>query len=159
MEFCKQDKSNHTASSRAALASVATPSPEFEQAITQLLNRELIKQDSRVLSIHRVVQEAINFQGVDDVQKSFDLASRLINEQFPTLRLNQSSFGKWTICQEYIPHGVFLARKYEEYLRSGILKSSTEFIQLSINCARYVRERGPKSNSVRLIRISGSFTR
>ena len=102
--------------------------------IDELLAKELIRKDRHVLSIHRVVQEAISYHDVDDLQESFDIASRLVFEQFPKKEMGQTLFKTWNVCQQYIPHGVYLSKKYSDYT-PGKLKASEFFVRLLSNCA------------------------
>jgi hypothetical protein len=135
LAFCKLDSSQVDGQERASILSVITPSAAFEKANNELLQRELIKQDGRILSIHRVVQEAVNYHDLDDLQESFDIASRLVYEQFPKQRMSGSLFKEWNVCQEYIPHGVYLSKKFSDYAASGSLKASDAFVKLLSNCA------------------------
>jgi hypothetical protein len=135
LSFCKQDSIYIDSRHQASLFSIITPSPEFEKGIEELLQKELIKQDGRILSIHRVVQEATNYHDIDDLQESFDIASRLVYEAFPKRHESQSLYKEWNVCQVYIPHGVYLSKKYSDYARSGVLKGSEVFVDLLCNCA------------------------
>jgi hypothetical protein len=135
LAYCKQDPTYVDSKDRASLFSVITPSPAFEKAIDELLVKELIRKDRHVLSIHRVVQEAVNYHDVDDLQESFDIASRLVYEQFPKQVISESLYKEWNVCQEYIPHGVYLSKKYSDYALSGKLKAHDSFVKLLSNCA------------------------
>jgi hypothetical protein len=135
LAYCKQDPSNVDSKDRASLFSVITPSPAFEKAIDELLAKELIRKDRHVLSIHRVVQEAVSYHDVDDLQESFDIASRLVYEQFPMQIMSESLYKEWNVCQECIPHGVYLSKKYSDYAPSGKLKAHDYFVKLLSNCA------------------------
>jgi hypothetical protein len=101
----------------------------------ELVKRKLVKQDGKIYSIHRSVQEAVNYHDVDDLQNSFNIASRLAYEAFPKRQLNESLFKKWSQCQEYIPHGVWLSRKFAEYTASGTLKGSEYFVKFLSSCS------------------------
>jgi hypothetical protein len=135
LDFCKQKPMHIDANNLASLASVANPSAELERAITELLQRKLIKQDGRMLSIHRVVQEATSYHDVGDLQSSFDAATKLVAEQFPKRKTNESLFKDWNICQTYIPHGVHLSKKFGEYAASGVLTGPLLFVKLLATCA------------------------
>jgi hypothetical protein len=135
LAFCKLDPTHVDSKDRAALFSVVIPSPAFEKAIDELLEKELIRRDRNVLSIHRVVQEAVNYHDVEDLQESFDVASRLVYEQFPKQLTSESLYKQWNVCQEYIPHGVYLSKKYSDYALSGKLKAHEYFVRLLSNCA------------------------
>lgn len=138
LEFCKQDAADIDQNNKATLFSLITASPGFNDAIEDLRSRELIVQDNRYFSIHRVVQEAINFHSVGDLQDSFDTATRLVFQQFPNRKLNETLYKKWNICQEYITHGIYLRKAFSIFSRSGKLIPSNEFITLMSNCAWYV---------------------
>lgn len=135
LAYCKQDPVYIDSKDRASFYSVVTPSPEFEQAVDELLAKQLIRKDRHVLSIHRVVQEAVNYHDLDDLQESFDIASRLVYEQFPKQDTSESLYKQWSVCQEYIPHGVYLSKKYSDYAPSGKLKAHDFFLKLLSNCA------------------------
>jgi hypothetical protein len=139
LDFCKQDPIHIDNHNQATLYSIITPSSRFETAIIELLDKELVKQDGRVYSIHRVVQEATNYHDVDDLQESFDIASRLVYEAFPKQYMNQSLYNEWGTCQFFIPHGVQLSKKYSDHVRAGVLKASEAFIRLLCNCAWYLQ--------------------
>jgi hypothetical protein len=99
---------------------------------------ELIMQHGDDLyAIHRIVQEALNFHDIDELQDRFDIASRLVFEQFPNRRKTDNLYSKGSACQDYIPHGVYLSEKFQDYATSGNLKGSPEFVELLGNCAWY----------------------
>jgi hypothetical protein len=134
LAFCKLDPIYVDSKDRAPLSSVVTPSPALETTINELLAKELIRRDRHVLSIHRVVQEAVSYHDVEDLQESFDVASRLVYEQFPKQIMGESLNKQWNVCQEYIPHGVYLSKKYSDYA-PGKLKAHEFFVKLLSNCA------------------------
>jgi hypothetical protein len=135
LAFCKLDPIYVDSKDRAPLSSVVTPSPALEKTIDELLAKTLIRRDRHVLSIHRVVQEAVSYHDVEDLQESFDVASRLVYEQFPKQIMGESLYKQWNVCQEYIPHGVYLSKKYSDYVPSGKLKVHEYFVNLLSNCA------------------------
>jgi hypothetical protein len=135
LEFCKQDAKHIDKDSRVALADVIDPSPKLLSAIEELLKKTLIKRDGRYLSVHRVVQEATTYGDLIDLQTSFDAAVRLVHYRFPETEMDGSLFSQWSICQEYIPHGVNLSKRFVEHTRAGALKGSVTFVELMSNCA------------------------
>ena len=135
LAYCKLDSAYVDSKGRASIFGVLTPSPEFERVIGELLEKELIKKDRITLSIHRVVQEAVNYHDVDDLQESFDIASRLVYQQFPKQDLGESFYKVWNVCQDYIPHAVYLSKKYSDYAPSGMLKAHDSFVRLLSNSA------------------------
>ena len=64
---------------KASLASVIQPPPALESVINELLEKSLIKKDNRIISVHRVVQEAMNYHSLEDLQASFDAAVALVS--------------------------------------------------------------------------------
>lgn len=73
LEFCRQ-KETLNPNTRAALSEVLNPSAAFQEAIDELLAANLIRLDGRDISMHRVIQEAMNYYTVEDLQKSLDAA-------------------------------------------------------------------------------------
>jgi len=134
LSFARQDPVHVDENDRASLFSIITPSEAFDKAINELLDRKLVKQEGRVLSVHRVVQEATNYHDKDDLQKSFAQAARLVYEQFPKYGI-ATRYKEWGVCQEYIPHGVYLSKKFSDYVRSGALNPTDAFVVLLANCA------------------------
>lgn len=152
LEFCKQDAIHLDSQNRASLVSLITPSSQFANAVNELQQRELIKKENIRFSVHRVVQEAINYQNLDDLQESFETAAKLVYEQFPKREmLNETYFTKWGLCQEYIIHGVHLSKNFQTYSRSGVLKGSKVFVKLLANCGWYLHELGDYDVSARVI--------
>ncbi|KAK0125805.1 hypothetical protein ONS95_007437 [Cadophora gregata] len=140
--FCKQDPKNIDDLNRASLFSLITTSPAFDDAIEDLLRKRLISREGRFFKIHRVVQEATNFHSFEDLQKSFNTASRLVFQQFPDREPNETLYKQWNICREYIPHGIQLRIGYSKYNRNRILQVPREFEELMSNCAWYLYELG-----------------
>lgn len=83
-----------------------------------------------MMSIHRVVQEAVNFQSVEDLQEAFDAAAKLVANQFPKRLIIGTMYQDWPRCKQYISHVASLSKQYSEYSKSGVLKGSTEFVEL-----------------------------
>jgi hypothetical protein len=135
LAFCKQDLVYVDSKNQASLYSVVTPSPEFGRVIDELVEKELVKKDRHTLSIHRVVQEAVNYHDVNDLQESFNIASRLVFEQFPKQEMSESFYKVWNVCQDYIPHAVYLSKKYSDYAPKGKLKAQESFVRLLSNSA------------------------
>jgi hypothetical protein len=134
LQFARQDPVHVDENDQASLFGIITASEAFDKAINQLWERKLVKQGGRVLSVHRVVQEATNYHDKDDLQKSFTQAARLVYEQFPKYGIS-TRYKEWGVCQEYIPHGVYLSKKFSDFVRSGVLNPTDAFIDLLANCA------------------------
>lgn len=134
LAWCKQQSTDDK--QLATLYNLIGPTPAFEKAIKELLIRDLIKQTGpRLYSVHRIVQEGINWRDVHELQDSFQTAVRLVFEQFPKRDKDDNFFNKWSICQDYIQHGIQLSRKFQDYAKSRNVKGSPEFIDLLSNCA------------------------
>ena len=76
---------------------------------------ELIQRDGRVITVHRVVQEAMNYHSFQDLQESFDAAVRLVAEAFPRRQYGNPLFEEWPICALYIHDAFHLVQKFAEY--------------------------------------------
>jgi hypothetical protein len=112
------------------------PSLAFRKAIQQLLDLDLVKQEApKLYAVHRIVQEALNFHDVDELQDRFEIASRLVFDKFPSRRRDESLRNRWVTCQDYISHGVHLSRKFKDYAPSGAIHGPPEFVELLSNCA------------------------
>jgi hypothetical protein len=135
LEFCNHDAKLVNAHSQVPLVNLTEPSAQLSKAIEELEALSFIRQDERNLSIHRVVQEATTYDDLNDLQASFDATARLVHYRFPKAEMDGSLFSVWPICQEYIPHGVSLSKKFAEHTRSGTLKGSVTFVELLSNCA------------------------
>ena len=141
LSFSKQDATHVDSKNHASLFSIITPSPAFEKVVNELLERQLVKKKGRDLSIHHAVQEAVNYYDLRDLQQSFNIASRLVYEQFP--KMHTGSFNsQWNICQQYISHGVCLSKKFNDHASSEALKAASGgfkadvyFVSLLSNCA------------------------
>jgi hypothetical protein len=53
-------------------------SPSLEAALAELLGKGLIRIDNRIISVHRVIQEAMNYHSIEDLQASFDAAVSIV---------------------------------------------------------------------------------
>ncbi|KAH6690763.1 P-loop containing nucleoside triphosphate hydrolase protein [Leptodontidium sp. MPI-SDFR-AT-0119] len=142
LEFCKQDAKDINKQNQASLFSLITPSPAFDRAMDELLKRRLISRDGRYFKIHRVVQEATNYHSIEELQKAFATASKLVFQQFPNREPNETLYRKWNICREYIPHAIHLRMAYSKYSRTGKLKVLDEFVELMSNSGWYLYELG-----------------
>jgi hypothetical protein len=93
------------------------PTQDLEAALDALSKAELITREGRVINVHRVVQEAMNYQNQEDLQESFDAAVAIVAEAFPKRRHGISLFEQWPICSLYIHDGVHVVKKFAEYTR------------------------------------------
>ena len=105
----KQHPDHVDPDTQAALSSVILPSAALAAAIEELLHFNLITRVGRELRAHRVVQEAMNYLGAEDLQASFDSASALVYEAFPKPVYGDWLSKHWGACQAYISHGAHLS--------------------------------------------------
>jgi hypothetical protein len=138
LEFCKMTPNGQEV--MASLANVIEPSPGLQNVIDELIAANLIRDhDGRNFSIHRVIQEAINYQNFADLQDSFDAAVRLVCEAFPRQQKGDPLYDHWSACELYVQHVVQLYTRFREYGPSNVhaanaLQPQLEFIRLGANC-------------------------
>ena len=122
--FCKQHPNHVDPDSQAALSSVITAPAPLRAAIDELVRFKLIKEEGRELLAHRVVQEAMNYHSIEELQESFDSASALIYEAFPKqkhgdyLKLEQ-----WGACRLYAPHATQLSLRFATHRQTGAINT------------------------------------
>jgi hypothetical protein len=97
------------------------PTQDLEEALESLSKAELITREVRIINVHRVVQEAMNYQNQEDLQESFDAAVAVVAEAFPKRRHGISLFEQWPICSLYIHDGVHVVKKFREYTRKPMV--------------------------------------
>lgn len=121
LAFCKQDLANADTVLQGILSNRQNqPPPQLQEAITNLLNAALIKQEDRVIWVHRIVQEAMNYHSMKDLQGYFDSASALVFEAFPEQSDGEYSTKEERVaCLSYIPHGAHLSMKFAEHCNAG----------------------------------------
>ncbi|KAK0118550.1 hypothetical protein ONS95_007438 [Cadophora gregata] len=141
LNFCKQNRNSKPRDTDATLSSVISEPPLLRSAIAELENLRLIKFERRILRVHRVVQEAMNYYSSQEMQLYFNSAAAVLFEAFPK-QLGRDIMAKhWTTCECYIAHGVALSAKFQAYYNFDENKSltgTTELVQLLTNCARYL---------------------
>ncbi|KAH7416708.1 P-loop containing nucleoside triphosphate hydrolase protein [Cadophora sp. MPI-SDFR-AT-0126] len=143
LAFCKQHANLIDPDSQFALSSVITAPTPLRDAIRELIDFKLIKQEGRELWAHRVVQEAMNYQNSQDLQDYFDSASALVYEAFPKQVHGDYLSSQWGTCETYISHGIHLSLQFANLQKSeeGVpLKGSPRLIDLLSNCAWYLYE-------------------
>lgn len=60
--------------------SIVNITPALSAALVELRTANLIRWDHRIISVHRVVQEAMNYHSLSDLQESFNSAVHIVNE-------------------------------------------------------------------------------
>tara|TARA_R110002060_G_scaffold8876_3_gene13130 strand:- start:607 stop:1080 length:474 start_codon:yes stop_codon:yes gene_type:complete len=131
LSFCREDVNQPN--SRDSCVNTVKPSSELERVIQELLDRDLIAKYDRILSIHRDVQEAMNYHDKEDLQSCFDTASRLIFEHFPKREKDETLYSQWGRCAELIDHVVSLSKGYSKH--AGHLNGTVEFVMVLSNAA------------------------
>lgn len=116
LDFCKQNSDD--AKDSQALASVISAPQKLEDTIKELESYKLIVKEGRMLFIHRVVQEAMNYDSSTELQECFDSASAVVYEAFPKQVNGDYLASQWATCEQYISHGAQLGRLFARF-RSG----------------------------------------
>ena len=127
LEFCKQD-----------VRKLATLSPQLQAAIKELRDAGLVRREGRILSVHRVVQEAFYYLHAEgeERQAAFNAAVRLIEEAFPRQVQGRPLHTAWERCESNIQEVLFLRRKYEDFRNAGRpVTAPPEFGELLKNAA------------------------
>jgi hypothetical protein len=126
LEFCKISHEN----SQTVLAEGTTStlyknlSPELTEAIDELLRKNLIKKTGREISIHRTVQEAVSYQGADELTEYYDSMIQLLFDAFPEQCEGRPLRDYWENCTLWSQHVVSLAYKYRQYTSNRPLNAS-----------------------------------
>lgn len=97
---------------QAALSSNAIAPPLLREALDELVDFKLVKQEGRELWVHRLIQESIRYYALDDLQVYFDTVVSLVYEAFPKLVHGDYLFSQWGICETYISHGIHLSFQF-----------------------------------------------
>jgi tetratricopeptide (TPR) repeat protein len=133
---------------RPTFETIILSSPELQSAIDELVVQGMVTRVGRSMAIHREVQEAVNYQGKDDLRESFDAAANLLYDAFPQQQEGRPMTEDKEICRRWVQHVIALATRYKQY---GVGKSETTdplrgmesvhiFVKLLANCAWYLYE-------------------
>jgi len=161
LAFCKQNPGLLDDKSQATLSSIITPPPALRNAIEELLKKSLIKREGRILTVHRVVQEAMNYHSLQDLQASLDSAVALVYEAFPKQVHGFPLHKYWGMCQAYIPHGAHLSARFYDYTHPPTitpLTGSPQLVDLLANCAWYLYEISDYDVCLRVISTAQTAT-
>ncbi|KAH9220315.1 P-loop containing nucleoside triphosphate hydrolase protein [Leptodontidium sp. 2 PMI_412] len=117
LAFCKPGSSQ-------LLHGGVTISPGLDKAICELQEKKLIKYNKQMMSIHRVVQEAVNFQSVEDLQEAFDAAAKLVANQFPKRLIIGTMYlfelGDYDTCEQIIDTALMACKDRKSLLYSRL---------------------------------------
>lgn len=149
LAFCKQPVTNIAA---------WEISPDMEAAVDELTKAGLIRKDGRNFVIHRVIQEAMNYVNIEELQQSFDAATELLHEAFPLQLKSQPLHDEWPRCQFYIQHVVHLTKMYSSYQRgnNGNVVPDLNFIRLLSNAGWYLYEVADYAECIDMMNIACS---
>ena len=140
---------------RRETGSVAQSSQSFRDAMAQLVDAGLIKRDGRILTIHRVVQEAFFFVNKAEHTESFFAVVRLVYDAFPKQYKGRPLHGQWERCERFIPEAISLCGKYRDFLKSGErIPYPAEFCPLLINSAWFLFEVGDYTEIFKILEIA-----
>lgn len=97
----------------------------------------LVRRESDILSIHRLVQEALLCTLTQlEKQEAFDCAVDMIYTVFPKKISGQTLQPQHTQCQLYIQHSLKLATIYaDSQTKTEKLVASMDFTDMLRNCA------------------------
>jgi hypothetical protein len=127
LDFCRQETRK-----------IATLSPGLQTAIKELLKADLVKREGRILSVHRVVQEAFFHIITDTRQAAFDAAVRLVYEAFPKQVNGRTLHPVWEQCETFIQDAQFVAYKYADFKKAGApVSAPEELVKLLTHAAWY----------------------
>ena len=125
LDFCRQD-----------VRRIATLSPGLQAAIKELVDAELLRREGRILSVHRVVQEAFFHIMTATRQAAFDAAVRLIHEAFPKQINGRPLHPVWEQCETHIQDALFVAYRYDDFKKAGApVSAPKELAELITNAA------------------------
>ena len=143
-EFCRRESTSST-----------QMGPGLRKAVAELLEASLIKREGRILTIHRVVQEAFFYVNKDEYATSFNSAVRLINEAFPKQVNGRPLHKSWEKCERFIHEAISLCIKYRDFQKSGKkIEYPPEFCSLLMNCAWFLLEVGDYGEIFRLLDVA-----
>lgn len=143
LAFCRQP-------SQASL----TLTVEARAALKELLDASLIRQEGRIISVHRVVQEAFFYVNKTERQDAFTAAARLIYDAFPKQINGRPLHSAWERCERYIQDAIYLADRYVEFGKiKDPVKPPPELRWLLMNAAWYLYEIGDWRDGLRIATI------
>lgn len=127
-----------------------------EKALTALTQLSLITYADQLVSLHRLVQEAIRSRtmvlgGTQALTRSLDTASQLLDSAFPQ---DPDDTDLWPVCAELIGHCVRITEVAAEARWSGLPLASA-----AIRAAQYLNARGSRQDALSLLdRVSDGLS-
>jgi hypothetical protein len=141
LAFCRSGSGDLV--TRPAIQTFVQPSVELQKAVEELTTAAFISRVGRKMRIHREVQEAVNYQGADDLKVFFDATVNLVYDAFPKQDGGRPLSDQWDSCRLTIQHAIHLANKFSSYAKErpgaeaplNNLKSADILVRLLANCA------------------------
>ncbi|KAK8062353.1 hypothetical protein PG997_014450 [Apiospora hydei] len=118
-----------------------TDSFSFYEALDGLCSSGLVSHTDKYISIHRLVQ-SVGFYSMEDADKVelFGQVVSLLDRSFPREVEGKPTWSEWSRCNTYLPHVLFLRRRWEELSQEG--QKNANFASLLGACTWYMVERG-----------------
>ena len=123
-----------------SITTIIHAAPELQTALAELRHKGLITVVGRRLSMHRTVQDAINFH-----LPSYEAMVNLLYDAFPIQSDGRPLTDSWGWCRVWIQHVLQLAYRYKSYTKnrlddqyplSGMGEESNDlFVRLLANCS------------------------
>jgi NB-ARC domain len=141
LAFCRTGSGDLV--NRPQIQTVIKPSVELQKAIEELESAAFISRIGREMRIHREVQEAVNYQGAQDLKECFDATVHIVYDAFPKQDGGRPLSDQWDSCRRSIQHAIHLANKYSSYAKERLgaeaplknLSSADFLLRLLANCA------------------------
>ena len=126
-----------------SIQTIIHQAPKLYEALGELQRKGLIRIAGRRISMHRTVQDAINFDLL-----SYEAMVNLLYDAFPIQVDGRPLTDSWGWCRVWIQHVLQLAYRYKSYTRDRAddeypLKGMSQesiglFVRLLANCSWYV---------------------
>jgi hypothetical protein len=138
LEFCRTGTGDLT--TRPSIQTIIQPSSALQRAIDELLSSGFIFKSGREMRIHREVQEAVNYQGEQQLVDSFHAAINLVYDAFPKQEGGRPLTDQWDMCRRWVQEAIHLANKYwlfkhKEQTPLKDLQSAKMLGELLSNCS------------------------
>ena len=131
-------------------------SQRLRGAVEEAIAASLIVRDGRILSVHRVVQEAYFHVNKAEHASAFYAACRLIYDAFPKQVNGRPLHSQWERCEFFIHEAISLCRKWLDFKKNGEagILAPPQFLQLLKNCAWYLFEIGDYGEVFPLLQVA-----
>lgn len=140
---------------RREAGSGANQSPQMRDAIEELLKSTLIRREARILSVHRVVQEAFFYVNRKERREAFRSAVKLVHNAFPKQINGRPLHHVWDRCDRYIQDAIFLATRYKDFQKiNDPISAPSELCPLLMNAAWYLHEVSDHTENFKLLNIA-----